>query len=151
MKKLLLLPFVLFIASCGTNNLSHIDDTNGENDYSLCSLTDKELLSNNPHALFNVSTYSTDSDGVFHFRCMTFSGVSDILKSDLKPNGEESYAVNASITSGNGAFFIFQKGKKLQTIEWSKDQTITLEGITSQYSWRIAGESASIEIDIKKA
>jgi len=145
-----LLPLLIVLTSCGTNNLSHIEDTNGDDDYSLCSLTEKELLSNNPHALFNISTSSTNSDGTFHFTCTTFSGVYDILKSSFKPSENESYEVNATITSGNGVFFLYQKGNKLKDIEWGTGQTITVEGVTSQYCWRIAGESASIKIDIKK-
>ena len=44
-KKLLIYLLSIFtLASCGFDNLTHIEDTNGEDDISLCSLTEEDLL-----------------------------------------------------------------------------------------------------------
>ena len=58
-KTLIYLLSILSLASCGFNNLTHIEDTNGEEDTSLCSLTEEDLLDNHPHALFNMSSTSS--------------------------------------------------------------------------------------------
>ena len=43
-KPLIYLLSMLSLASCGFDNLTHIEDTDGEEDTSLCSLTEEDLL-----------------------------------------------------------------------------------------------------------
>ena len=76
-KPLIYFLSIFSLASCGFDNLTHIEDTNGENDISLCSLTEEDLLEKNPHALFNMSSTSSNNTKTT-FKCNIFSGVSDI-------------------------------------------------------------------------
>lgn len=147
-KKLLIyLLSMLSLASCGFDNLTHIDDTNGEDDISLCSLTEEDLLEKNPHALFNMSSTSSNNNKTT-FKCNVFSGVSDIASYTIKE--ETSFTVTSLIEQGNGDFFIYQDCKRIQTIGFPYDGTILVNNVAGKIHFRIAGESAKMNITIIK-
>lgn len=139
----------MFLQSCGINNLNHIEDINGEDDYSLNTLTEKEVLTKNPHALF-FKSLTTEKNKKFKFSCEKFSGVSDIISYNLNENNDYLFIVNATINSGNGEILVYKDGKRIASIDWSLNQEIKLENIKGKISFRIAGESANMEIEIKE-
>ena len=146
-KPLIYLLSMLSLASCGFDNLTHIEDTNGEEDTSLCSLTEEDLLDNHPHSLFNM--YSTSSNNnKTTFKCNIFSGVSDIASYTIKE--ETSFTVTSLIEQGNGDFFIYQDCKRIQTIGFPYDGTILVNSVAGKIHFRIAGESAKMNITIIK-
>lgn len=150
MKKLLLIILsLLFLESCGINNLNHIEDVNGDDNYSLNTLTEKDVLSKNPQALF-LKSRTTEKNNKFKFSCEKFSGVSDIKTFNLKEEKVYYFKVNATITVGNGEIFIYSDGKKIITVDWALNQEIKLENIKGKISFRIAGESANMNIEIEK-
>ena len=112
-KPLIYLLSMISLASCGFDNLTHIEDTNGENDISLCSLTEEDLLEKNPHALFNMSSTNSNNNKTT-FKCNIFSGVSDIASYTIKE--KTSFTVTSLIEEGNGDFFIYQDGKRIYNI-----------------------------------
>ena len=129
-KPLIYFLSILSLASCGFNNLTHIEDTNGEKDTSLCSLTVEDLLDNHPHSLFNM--YSTSSNNnKTTFKCNIFSGVSDIASYTI--NGTESFTVTSLIEEGNGDFFIYQDCKSIQTIGFPYDGTILVNSVAGKF------------------
>lgn len=149
MKKVLIILVLLFLESCGINNLNHIEDTNGDDNYFLNTLTEKEVLSKNPHALF-LKSRTTETNKKFKFSCEKFSGVSDIISYNLNETNNYLFIVNATINKGNGDIFIYKDGKRIALIDWSLNQEIKLENIKGKISFRIAGESANMEIEIKE-
>lgn len=150
MKKVLLIILgFLFLESCGINNLKHIEDINGEDNYSLNTLTEKDILSKNPHALF-VKSLRTEKNKKIKFSCEKFSGVSDITSYNLEEDKEYIFIVNATINKGNGEIFIYKDGKKVASIDWRLNQEIKLENINGKIYFRIAGESANMNIEIEK-
>lgn len=150
MKKILLIILsLLFLESCGWNNLNHIEDVNGDDNYSLNTLTEKDVLSKNPHALFFKSR-TTEINKKFKFSCEKFSGVSDITSYNLKNDKKYIFIVNATINKGNGEIFIYKDGKRVASIDWSLNQEIELENFNGKISFRIAGESANMNIEIEK-
>ena len=146
-KALIYLLSILSLASCGFDNLTHIEDTNGEEDTSLCSLTEEDLLKKNPHALFNMSSTSSNNTKTT-FKCNIFSGVSDIASYTI--NGTESFTVTSLIEEGNGDFFIYQDCKRIQTIGFPYDGTILVNSVAGKIHFRIAGELAKMNITIIK-
>ena len=146
-KPLIYLLSMLSLASCGFDNLTHIDDTNGEDDISLCSLTEEVLLEKNPHALFNMSSTNSNNNKTT-FKCNIFSGVSDIASYTIKE--ETSFTVTSLIEQGNGDFFIYQDCKRIQTIGFPYDGTILVNNVAGKIHFRIAGESAKMNITIIK-
>lgn len=146
-KPLIYLLSILSLASCGFDNLTNIEDTNGENDISLCSLTEEDLLEKNPHALFNMSSTSSNNTKTT-FKCNIFSGVSDIASYTIKE--ATSFTVTSLIEQGNGDFFIYQDGKRIHTIGFPYDGTILVNSVTGKIHFRIAGESAKMNITIIK-
>ena len=146
-KPLIYLLSMLSLASCCFYNLTHIEDTNGEDDISLCSLTEEVLLEKNPHALFNMSSTNSNNNKTT-FKCNIFSGVSDIASYTIKE--KTSFTVTSLIEEGNGDFFIYQEGKRIYSIGFPYNDTIVLSDVTGKIYFRIAGESAKMEITITK-
>lgn len=146
-KPLIYLLSICTLASCGFSNLTHIEDTNGEEDTSLCSLTEDDLLDKHPHALFNMSSTSSNNNKTT-FKCNVFSGVSDIASYTIKE--ETSFTVTSLIEEGNGDFFIYQDCKRIQTIGFPYDGTILVNSVAGKIHFRIAGESAKMNITIIK-
>ena len=146
-KPLIYLLSILSLASCGFDNLTHIEDTNGEEDTSLCSLTEEDLLEKNPHALFNMSSTSSNNNKTT-FKCNIFSGVSDIITYTIKE--ATSFTITSSLESGNGDFLIYQDGIRIQNIGFPYDDTILVNSVTGKIHFRIAGESAKMNITIIK-
>ncbi|MGM9858898.1 MAG: hypothetical protein ACI311_06600 [Bacilli bacterium] len=146
-KTLIYLLSIFTLASCGFNNLSHIEDTNGEEDTSLCSLTEEDLLDKHTHSLFNMSSTTTKNNKTT-FKCNIFSGVSDITSYTI--NEATSFTVTSLIESGNGDFFIYQDGKRIQTIGFPYNGTILVNSVIGKIHFRIAGESAKMNITIIK-
>lgn len=146
-KPLIYLLSLLSLASCGFDNLTHIEDTNGEEDTSLCSLTEEDLLEKNPHALFNMSSTSSNNNKTT-FKCNIFSGVSDIITYTIKE--ATSFTITSSLESGNGDFLIYQDGIRIQNIGFPYDDTILVNSVTGKIHFRIAGESAKMNIIIIK-
>ena len=146
-KPLIYLLSICTLASCGFDNLTHSEDTNGEDDISLCSLTEEDLLEKHPHALFNMSSTSSNNTKTT-FKCNIFSGVSDIASYTIKE--KTSFTITSLIESGNGDFFIYQDGKRIYSIGFPYNDTIVLSDVTGKISFRIAGESAKMDITITK-
>ncbi|MCI5745444.1 MAG: hypothetical protein MR270_04095 [Erysipelotrichaceae bacterium] len=138
---------MILLVSCGFNNLSHIEDINGEENTTLNTLTNDDLLSNTPHALFNMSVRNSVNNKT-KFSCDKFSGVSDLVEYTITK--ETTFKVNAKILKGNGDIFVYQKQKRVQDINFPYDGNIIINNVTGKISFRIAGESAKLEITIEK-
>ena len=65
-------------------------------------------------------------------------------------NGTASFTVTSLIEEGNGDFFIYQEGKRIYSIGFPYNDTIVLSDVTGKIYFRIAGESAKMEITITK-
>ncbi len=149
MKKFLfLIILAMATITMACNNPLQIEDINGEDDYSLAVLTEKELLSKKTNKCLEQSvTHRNDNE--VDFSCKRFSGVHDLITFNLKSEKEYVFLVDSKILSGNGDFYIIKDGQLIEKIGWTNEEEIKLK-ISGKISFRIAGESANLKVKVKK-
>lgn len=134
---LLLIPFLL--TGC---TISHIEDTNGIDNYELQTLSEENFNSSfSSYIALGFSTFSTSSKATY--KAKKFSGVRKV--DNLK--GVQSVHINTVVTSGNFlmAFvsddeYIYIKANENKTLYLSSDE---------KYDVKIAGESAAFEVTLE--
>lgn len=136
---LLLSISLLTFSSC----MSHIEDTNGEDDHSLCSLTDEDMVDGGSY-LQQGSTRS-EINGKVKIRINKFSGVNTI--ESIRIRGEaKKLTLTATVESGNFRLFIVKDGEIFADLKADGTQDSVTFSDNGEYHLRIAGESAHIEI-----
>ena len=147
MKKLsaLLLALAVLLSACGS--FSHIPDTNGDADTSLCSITPEELTASSVHVLERNTVRST-SGGRTSFRTQKLSGITEIYRFPNREEGGCVFTVRSAVTSGNLKLYFYSDGEILYDIPTGQTVTVTLPGGRGQCALRAAGESAAFSVEI---
>jgi len=127
-----------------TDDLEHIEDTNGPDDYTLTTITDETIVNRDMGALNPVSI----SRGIFQsgveFSSENFTGVYEILYDNYI--GESDFCLDLqdfTVTGGNFKMVVVHDDEIVATIEPDALVEYRLENVTGYVSLRIAGESAS--------
>ena len=150
MKKLICALLAVFIllsfTGCGTRSY---EDTNGEDDYSLQTITEADIIRGIGSSIFMSSTVRNNHVTVCTAR--TMSGVAKLFELDL--NGEDlDLTVSCSITKGNARLVLVINDEIVHDFGLKgMNQNFTLENVTGAVSLRIAGESTgySIKYELK--
>ena len=148
MKKLsvLLLALALLLSACGS--LTHIPDTNGAEDFSLCSITQEELVAKSTHVL-QQKTVSSSSNGRASFRTQKLSGITEIYRFTNRDGGARVFTVSSDLTEGNFKLYFYSDGKILYDVPVGQTVSITLTGVEGPCALRAAGESAAFSVEIR--
>lgn len=148
MKKLsaLLLALALLLSGCGS--LSHIPDTNGTEDFSLCSITQEELVAKSTHVL-QQNTVTASSNGRVSFRTQKFSGITEIYRFTNRDGGDRVFTVSSDLTGGNLKLYFYSDGKILYDIPVGQTVTVTLPAVEGPCALRAAGESAAFSVEVR--
>lgn len=139
---------VIFCAfSFLTNDVEHIEDTNGENHYWLQTITDDNIINRDikskglkisTNNITNVTTYSSDK----------FTGVEEIYGVNILANRFEITINHAQVNSGNFKIVLLEDNKIVHEFKLNElTQTYVLENPSGYVSLRIAGESADFKFD----
>lgn len=141
----LLLALAVLLSACGS--FSHIPDTNGDADTSLCSITPEELTARSVRVL-EQNTMRSTSNGRTSFRTQKLSGITEICRFTGQENDDCVFTVRSAVTSGNLKLYFYSDGKILYDIPAGQTVTVTLPGMQGQCALRAAGESAAFSVEI---
>ena len=121
----------------------HIEDTNGEDDFSLAVITEDEIVTASRNYAATGSTYETVGD-VHVITVEKFSGVWQVGRYDLT-EGSATFNVEMSVKRGNCRLVLVNDGKIVHDfdINGADSYTITTVG---EYYIMLAGESAEISL-----
>lgn len=144
MKKMLAFAIIaalalLVLSGCA----SHIEDTNGSDDFSLQTITDQNIIS----GMSSISVSSTKSSNSSRttLKVGKFSGVKTLEKLQ---SGSYEFTVTFNAEAGNCRLVICDDENILSDIDiGAKDQTITVKSNDSKLYLKIAGESAKFDIE----
>lgn len=141
----LLISCLLTLTSC-----SHIEDSNGIDNFSLQTITNQQIIESNNHLLQFSKSWSSDVNGTRSSKLSAskFSGVKE-LHSIYLNNESITYAITSEVYSGNFLICIVNKDKILETISANETKEITLREITGKCTLKIAGESANFKMEYK--
>ncbi len=129
------------------NDLEHIEDTNGAENFALQTITDENIINQDIGALnykestdsiSNTTTYSSDK----------FTGVAEIYGTNLMATSMEITINHAQVTAGNFKIVLVVDDEIVHEFKLNElTQTYTLENPSGYVALRIAGESADFMLD----
>ena len=138
----LILAMCLSLAACG-----QIEDTNGEDDYSLAVITHEELVKGT-NSSSKIGSMRTQINDKLTVKVSKFSGV-EALDSITADNSTKSitFSVQSTLESGNFFVYVRHDGQIVGELEIGKSDTLTIKQPTpGKYELCVAGESASYEL-----
>ena len=136
------------------NDLEHIEDTNGPDDYSLVTITDENIIKQDIGAL-NVKMAS----GIFNplnagvtIKSDKFTGVYRIFQTNFLFNSDFDMDIAGFwVNSGNFRMCIVNDGKIIADVEPGMLVDVTLEDLNGSFELIIAGESADFEFTLDRS
>lgn len=146
MKKLLCLTLsillILGLAGCG----NEIEDTNGEDDYSLATITDENIINLDLGASGSSSSTTGDST-VTKYSAKSFSGVEELYVADYLWESDVTIDVTSLIVKGgNFRLVVLVDDEIVYDFDLEEvSQSCELHDVDGTVSVRIAGESAAYE------
>lgn len=147
MKRLLTIIFIIFL-SITLTSCSHIEDTNGPDDYSLVKISDEEILGVRS-ASTKIGAFESQTGRTIKVKVSKFSGV-EKLQSFKTTNSDITFTVSVTVTSGNFKAVLVQEGKIIHTFNNNaSNQVVTVKQGTGTVSFYVAGESAKYNITLE--
>ena len=140
---------LLLVLCLGMVAFGQIEDTNGADDYSLVTITNKDLVGSS----FSSKAMSTrlDINGKIEYTVGKFSGVEVVEEVRVKQGASRvTFAVNTTLESGNLYVYVRHDGQIVGEFAIGKDDVLVLEKPTAgKYELCIAGESAKFKMVIQ--
>ncbi len=136
---------VLSLASC---TFGHIEDTNGEDNYTLGTITDERLLSGATSYVQAVAVKS-EVNGVITYKAEKFSGVYTLKKIPYAVGTQMIIKTDITVESGNFRVVLIQNGEIIKDIPFGENQVTVIEEPRRDYEIRIAGESAKFDLRLE--
>ena len=141
------------------DDLEHIEDTNGPDDYSLTTITDENIINMDMGALTpvriskpNVTIGTLDLDPIVDFSSEKFTGVYEIMYNNYLGSSDCVIRLtNLKVESGNFKMAVVHNDEIVAVVEPSDDPIeYWLDNISGTVALRIAGESASYSFSMFK-
>lgn len=130
------------------NDLEHIEDTNGEDNYALQEITDDNIIN------LDIGTkggYKEETDSLSNtteYSAEKFTGVAEIYGENITTNSLTFTVNHAKVTSGNFRLLLLVDDKIVHDFTLNElTQTFVLKNVSGFVSLRIAGESANFQFD----
>ena len=143
LKFFIIIFFSLTLVSCG---ISHIEDTNGIDDYSLCYYKEEDLSGS-----INCTTFKSiesDTNNKFTYSCKKLSGLFKVKT--IEPNGDNvKLKVEVNIVSGNAVVGLVSNDQIVHIFPLNQTSTFVLSSRYSKVQLKILGERATIKVSVE--
>ena len=154
MKKTKLLPIILAILLVAVvaflffgNDMEHIEDTNGADNFELQQITDENICKRDIGALNITESNDMIGDAVT-YKSNKFTGVYEVFTTTTVTNRFEITVNHARVDEGNFKMVLCLDNENVHTFTLNElTQTFVLEDVKGTVSLRIAGESAKFQFD----
>lgn len=142
MKKIIVLLsfFILFtLSGC------HIEDTNGEDDFSLVELTDEDFFKASSSS--KTMSIRTQINNKGKMKVKKFSGV-ELLDSIYVKNKKLTIKLSSEVKSGNFKIVVIKDDEIIKVLNINEaNQEFVIENANGLYLLKVAGESANFSIN----
>ena len=129
------------------NDLEHIEDTNGADNFELQQITDENICKMDIGAL-NISESEDIIGETVTYKSNKFTGVSEVFYENIITNRFEITINHARVDAGNFKMVLCVDDEIVHTFTLNElSQTYVLEDVRGTVSLRIAGESAKFQVD----
>ena len=152
MKKLISVVFAIVLIVIAVfwfsgDDLNHIEDTNGANNYSLQTITDENIRNLDIGAL-NIVKHDNLIGETVTYQSDRFTGVYELFRENIVTNRFEITINHAQVNAGNFKMVLCVDDEIVHTFALNElTQTFILEDVAGTVSLRIAGESADFMFD----
>lgn len=146
MKKILCL-LVLFMLITLTG-CSHIEDSNGEDDYSIVTFSDRDIIDGrtNTTTVGTVETHSYANDKIKGtYKVSKLSGIVEIATFENDKN-TISFEFEFTCESGNALIAVVSDGEIVKKIEANQTLNFDVENNKEEYKILLIGESAKVSV-----
>lgn len=142
MRKITLILFlflILFLTGCG---LGHIEDINGEDDYSLATLSEENLIKGT-NSSSSFGSFTSTINNKFTQKVKKMSGTTKVVEL----NSNRSYSIEFLVKSGNGLIGIVCNDEIIKLVNPNTNASINVPS-GKDYVVKIVGESCEYELVI---
>lgn len=139
MKKILII-LLLIISLTSCKSFDHIEDLNGDNDYSLVQITNNDIIKNNSSISLISIFNNTNKGGSVEIE--KFSGVKKIANITKK----NKLIVSFELSSGNASLCVVSKNAILHYFSPKQDNQVYQINTNEKIYLKLAGESARVNI-----
>ena len=147
MKRFLCLLFLAFVLLSLTS-CSHVEDTNGSDDYSIVTFLDEEII----HGSRLTSTFGTFKTNSHindklkgRYRVSKLSGVVEVNTYETNKQNIK-FEFEFTCKSGNAMIAIVANNKIVKKISANQDVTFDIRNMGHEYKIVLVGESAKVRI-----
>lgn len=138
---------VVFIVLFMNDDLKHIEDTNGADNYSLQTITDENICKLDMGAL-NITEHEELVGETVTYKSDCFTGVYEVFRENMVTNRFEITVNHAKVSAGNFKMVLCVDDEIVHTFTLNElTQNFVLEDVNGTVSLRIAGESADFQFD----
>ena len=130
-----------------SDDLEHIEDTNGADNFSLQTITDSNIIKMDMGAL-NVTESKSSITNTTTYSSKKFTGVAEIYGENIWGNRFDITINHANVNSGNFRIVLLQNDEIVHEFTLNElTQSYTLKNPSGHIALRIAGESADFMFD----
>lgn len=130
------------------NDLEHIEDTNGADNYSLQKITDEDIINLNLGTKGSFNERTGFVSETVEYSADKFTGVMELYDEYVIANQLDITVNHAQVTSGNFRIVLLVNDEIVHDFTLNElTQTYTLENVSGYVSLRVAGESAAFMFD----
>ena len=148
MKKLRVISLILICALTLVTLVAcfdHIEDTNGEEDFSLVTITDEDFIQYS-HSLVSNNSVRTEIGNRTKLKIGKISGIDIIEEFSVFGSGSVTISMNMSVTSGNCRLVLVHNEQIVYDFNINgEDSFVATE--RGHYYLKIGGESATVSME----
>lgn len=145
MKKFLFVLVSVFMLIGFTGcNFGQVEDTNGEDDYSLVKYTDGDIT-NKSSSYSALGLLENNIGSNKSISASKFSGIYTIDTIDVS-SGTLVFSIESELTAGNFRIVIVKDGSIVDDAELNKTDTIEIVNANGKYVLKVVGESAKFSV-----
>ena len=141
-----------FVFSMITNPVEHVEDSNGENDTSIATIKEEEIIDYLSRGSLGMGVTKKDVKiagwqlGGVKFHSKKFSGVEPLLRTDIiYTGGFDLNIYDYKIDGGNFRLYVLNEGKIIDVLEPTEDFKHHYEDIKGEFTVVAVGECANFE------
>lgn len=145
---ILVVAAIAFFPTIG-NNVKEYKDTNGENDFSLCKITDEDIIEGMDSSTLNIVTFDEEQNEYWYLG-KYFNGSTSLSTGTPLTKNNTINIQKFSVTKGNARLLILADNTIVHDFSPNEsNQELSLNNLQGDISLVIAGESTNFEVIFK--
>ena len=141
---IIFLIFSLLLTGC---EYGQIEDTNGEEDYSIQTITD-DRIKEGPNTRFVINSKWSTKYNVTTIKIEKFSGIF-LLRTILVTNKTLTYEIDSIVEKGNFKIVIVKNNEEIINVLINSTELVTINDAEGKYQIKAVGESAKFKMSFE--